>query len=305
MAGSPAAHALRPLIVNVRFVRNGRELFKSTAFAGFIGALTASKQGAFSLSVDTRMDAHVDTGLVKWLLSPSDTDTDLTMLTRVSFEEDSTYAAAHARLNATKIIGPAYIIVSGVEEGEGAVIAKGASGLLKQDGLTVDDWQLRDNIASGTYNLVQTNYDRWKSPPFFDNRRDPAKLCMHQLGPQAQDFTGLYNVLNAKPNLNDLTTYTTLMHAKSGRFETYRQLCTGHGCPLFVRPPASAPAPAPPPPPIFDCRKVKAKPECDQHDHLPYDKCNWCEVTAKNGSWAGCLAPWEIQQLPTGFTCDV
>ena len=65
------------------------------------------------------------------------------------------------------------------------------------------------------------------------------------------------------------------------------------------------PAPAPPPPPIFDCRKVKAKPECDQHDHLPYDKCNWCEVTAKNGSWAGCLAPWEIQQLPTGFTCDV
>ena len=69
--------------------------------------------------------------------------------------------------------------------------------------------------------------------------------------------------------------------------------------------PDSAPAPAPPPPPIFDCRKVKAKPECDQHDHLPYDKCNWCEVTAKNGSWAGCLAPWEIQQLPTGFTCDV
>lgn len=228
------AHALRPLIVNVRFLKGGKELYKSTAFAGFIGVLTASKQGAFSLTVDTRYDAHVDAGLIKWLAKSNDTDAELSLLTRAVFEDEDTYADAHKRIVDTKIIGPSYIILSGINEGEGAVITKGAAGLFKPDGMTIDDWQLNDAIKDGAeYYLVQTNYDHWKSPPKFDNRRDPAKLCMGTIGAQGANFTGLYNVLNAKPNLNDLTTYTTLMHAKSGAFESYRQLCVGLDCPLF------------------------------------------------------------------------
>jgi acid ceramidase len=226
--------ALRPLLVNVRFMRDGKELYKSTAFAGFIGALTASKQGAFSLSVDTRYDAHVDAGLLKWIFSASDDDTELTFLTRMVFEDETDYKGALDTLVNTKIIGPAYIIVSGVEQGEGAVITKGAGGLLEPDGLTINSWELQSEIAgNNSYALVQTNYDNWKNAPKFDNRRDPAKQCVKQLEPEQLDFNGLYNILNAKPNLNDLTTYTTLMHAKSGRFESYRQLCTGKGCPLF------------------------------------------------------------------------
>lgn len=55
-------------------------------------------------------------------------------------------------------------------------------------------------------------------------------------GPSGFNISALYNVLSATPNLNKLTTFTTLMHSKSGRFEAYRQFCVdsaSHKCPLF------------------------------------------------------------------------
>ena len=227
------ASVLRPLIVNVKFVRGGTELYHSTTFAGFVGVHTASKTGAFSLTVDTKFDGHVDAGLIKWWESLSDPDTELTMLTRSVFEDETDYNDALTKLNQTKVIGPAYIIFSGVEKGQGAVITKGAAGALKPDGETVDIWSLTHEIANGTFFLLQTNYDHGKPPPAFDNRRDPGRLCMEQLTPSGFSFNGLYNVLNAVPNLNRLTTFTTLMHARSGSYEAYRQICIGLKCPLF------------------------------------------------------------------------
>ena len=49
----------------------------------------------------------------------------------------------------------------------------------------------------------------------------------------------LYDVLSAKPNLNKLTAFTTLMRASDGEIETWRQFCeddvpAGSGrCPIF------------------------------------------------------------------------
>ena len=41
------------------------------------------------------------------------------------------------------------------------------------------------------------------------------------------------DVLSATPNLNKLTSYTTLMHVATGKLEAYRQLCESPRCPLF------------------------------------------------------------------------
>merc|ERR1712070_1360661 len=101
------------------------------------------------------------------------------------------------------------------------------------EGETVDVWQLSDQIAQNdTYFLVETNYDRTGPAPSSDDRRDPAMLCMKDLTPSKYDFNGLYNVLNAVPNLNRLTVFTTLMDAKKGRYEAYREYCVGLKCPL-------------------------------------------------------------------------
>ena len=102
------------------------------------------------------------------------------------------------------------------------------------DGQTIDVWHLKDT-PSGKY-LLETNYDHWESAPKFDDRREPAMDCLDDLAQSPRGFNGfedLYNVLSAKPNLNRLTTYTTLMHPRTGELEAYRQFCQGLDCPLW------------------------------------------------------------------------
>ena len=88
----------------------------------------------------------------------------------------------------------------------------------------------------GDHFLLETNYDHQKKPSPIDDRRDAANDCMRTRlgGPSGYNFTGLYNVLQATPSNNHLTTFTTLMHAKTGRIEAYRQLCDDLlKCPLW------------------------------------------------------------------------
>jgi acid ceramidase len=227
--------AMRPLVANIDFQRGGKTLFKSTTFAGFIGAHTAMKPGAFSLSIDTRFDSNVDLGLIKWIEEKKlDHDLEVTMMTRAVFQDETTYEAAFAKINNTKVIGPAYIIFSGINAGQGAVITKGKPATKSgKDGETIDVWLLGDEIKqNNTFFLVETNYDRTGPAPSGDDRRDPAIKCLDELTPKGYDFKGTYNVLSAIPNLNRLTLFTTLMHAKEGAFEAYRQYCQGLDCPL-------------------------------------------------------------------------
>lgn len=58
---------------------------------------------------------------------------------------------------------------------------------------------------SGDWFLVQTNYDQWKSPPFFDDRRTPATHCLSEGGAAQASPALLYNVLSTSPVLNKVT----------------------------------------------------------------------------------------------------
>lgn len=228
--------ALRPIIVNVQFTRGGSPLFKSTTFGGFVGVHTAMMPGKFALSIDTKFDGNLDLGLLRWIEEPGllDKDVDVTWFARTLFQDYDGYAPALDALNRTKMIGPGYVILSGVRPGEGAVVTKGAAKELGKDGETIDLWSLSDEIAqNGTYFLLQTNYDRTGPAPPFDDRRDPGVLCMEQLGQAGTNFNGLFNVLSAMPNLNRLTTFSTLMHTETADFEAYRQQCDHPLCPLF------------------------------------------------------------------------
>lgn len=247
------AERLRPLVVNVDMVKGGRSVYKQTTFAGHIGAHTAMHSvgehgGGFTLTIDTRFDDHFDSGVVAWLLrnrKPSGVDNvmEVTMAARSVFENaELNYTSALATLNASQVMGPAYIILGGALPGEGRVITKGAKtkGVLAAEGVTIDDWSLAEELHRKPARsfLVQTNYDRTGPAPSFDDRRDPAVDCLehHMGGPSGYDFPGLYSLLSTVPNLNKLTTFTTLMHSSSGRFESYRQLCVdrkGWLCPLW------------------------------------------------------------------------
>lgn len=43
---------------------------------------------------------------------------------------------------------------------------------------TVDYWQME----SKDWFLIQTNYNHWETPPFFNDKETPAKYCMNEIG---------------------------------------------------------------------------------------------------------------------------
>lgn len=214
------AEELRPLLFNVRFLSGGEELYRSVAFAGYVGLLTGLKKGGFSISVDTRFDSNLDRGLIQWLKGDHSGHF-LTFTTRQAIETATTYDEAFAYLNSTKLIGPGYIILGGMQPGQGAV-------LTREEAKSLKPLLLTDRLRNGSFYVLETNYDWWVQPPFFDDRRYPAMDCLDtRVGPSNVGFEALFNVLSAQPNLNLLTTYTALMEVSTGRLESYRQYCKG------------------------------------------------------------------------------
>jgi len=219
--------ALRPLIFNVNFTKGGNVLFSGVHYAGYIGALTAVKKGAFSLTIDSRFDDSFEKFLIEWLTNKSDTANFLTFMTRQAFETQNSYTDALNYLTTKNMVGPSFIIVGGQAAGEGAVITN-APNRTK----SLDVWPISQGLPKDKpFYVLETNYDHWANPPFFDNRRAPAEDCMNKLGQAGVTKEALYNVLHAYPNRNRLTTYTTLLNVKEGSMETSLQYCLEKDCP--------------------------------------------------------------------------
>jgi acid ceramidase len=218
---------LKPLLMNLNFVRGGVTLYQSTQYAGFVGLLTGLRKGAFSISVDTRFDGNLDKFLLMWLLGKYDGQF-LSWKTRAVMENFGTYADALNALSNYKPMGPGYIILGGARAKEGAVLQLGAN---RNTPLLIRS--LADK--NDTYYVAQTNYDWPAAPPAFDDRRYPLLDCLNKIGNQGMSFKNLWGVMSSNPTRNAGTTYTTLMSAETGHFEAYKQFCApGPSCMPFM-----------------------------------------------------------------------
>ena len=212
---------LRPLLRNVRFVRQNRTVFKSTVFLGYVGTLTAVKEGAFSVTVNTRYDKSHWAAL-KAYLEGKGNGSFLSLLLRDVMVSNHSFSEALTTMRSAKLLGPAYVILGGTRRGEGAVLERGATEVVNQT-------LLRDVALQGINSVVQTNWDYAKDP-WFDNRRSPAEHCLRERYNENITFEGMFSVLSARPNRNRLTTHTALMSAEMGDLEAYFQFCKSPEC---------------------------------------------------------------------------
>jgi len=218
---------LRDILFNANFTRNGEVVYRTTVFGGYIGLLTGLKKGSMTISVDTRFDNNYDEYMIEYLRKPTPTKQWLSLTTRLAMEDNATYADAIDFVKTTSFIGPCYIIIGGVEKNEGAVLSIGP------DKTLFDQWDMplpANDSAQEPFYVLETNYDHWDQPPWYDDRRYPAEDCMDEIGAKGMEWSTLFNVLNGIPNRNRLTTYTTLMDARSGEFVAYKQYCTETEC---------------------------------------------------------------------------
>merc|ERR1712151_686360 len=121
-----------------------------------------------------------------------------TLNVRDALEHDGTFDDAVKRLNETKLMGPGYFAIAGVNPGEGAIMSRSAYG-------SFGFWTLAEELAKGKSYMVQTNYDHWMADPFFDKRRTPCEKCMDDTVGKTLEFDKLWQVvLETNQKQNDM-----------------------------------------------------------------------------------------------------
>lgn len=222
---------LKEILFVANFTKNGETLYQTVTYGGFIGLHTGIKKGAMSITIDTRFDNNMDKYLKDWIETPTDTNQLLVMTTRYVIENYNSYKDAVDYLKGVPMVCPSYIIIGGLNKGEGAIMTYGPNMTLFDDWGYPNGMQLPANdTAQSPFYVLETNYDHWEQPPWFDDRRYPAEMCMNEVGSKGIDLPTLYNVLDAIPNRNRLTTFTALMQVETGHFEAYKQYCTEKEC---------------------------------------------------------------------------
>jgi len=213
------SNKLRGAVINLNFKRNGKTLYKTVNFAGYIGVYNGVRQNAFSITANERFNKDGGyIGIMKWLAGTAPNAKFMTFLVRDTLEQANTYEEAKAMLNNTEVLSPVYFILGGNNTGEGCIITRSREESLGE----IQSLNLAD--PNGWY-VLETNYDYWKEPLFLDDRRTPGNICMRKLGRAGVDFAGLFNVLSSQTTLNKLTVYTVLMQVNDFSLETYIQTC--------------------------------------------------------------------------------
>uniref|UniRef100_A0A7E4V4N9 ceramidase n=1 Tax=Panagrellus redivivus TaxID=6233 RepID=A0A7E4V4N9_PANRE len=103
---------LRKMVVNINWVRNGKIVFVSNNFAGFVGIYNGMKKGAFTVTANERFDALGGyVGIIRWLVGLEPEGRWMTWLTRETLEQKNTYAEALEHLSNTEMLSPVYYIL--------------------------------------------------------------------------------------------------------------------------------------------------------------------------------------------------
>jgi hypothetical protein len=140
------------------------------------------------------------------------------------------------------LAAPFYVVMGGVNAGEGAIIARNQTGVAAPGGKVL---RFQGNTAKSMEYLVQTNYDHWVPDRVVDPRRTAAEDMLSASAstvPTAstastatQSVVGmnieLFAVASTYPVHNPHTAYTALMNAKEGTLLPYVRIAM---CPLFA-----------------------------------------------------------------------
>jgi acid ceramidase len=209
--------SLKDMAIQIAWQKGGKTMFSTTSFAGYIGVLSGFKNKAFSATVDTRF--YPD-GLWEMfyeiIAAIEEKNASLVgFLSREVFENENDFESALENLSDDTLIADVYYIVAGVSSGQGAVISRNRLN-------ATDVWRL--NSPTRWYE-VETNYDHWENPPWFDNRVVPANNAMNAMGQQSLSLDGMFKVLSVKPVFNLQTTYTILSCPADGTYKSFTRYC--------------------------------------------------------------------------------
>jgi len=216
--GMAFTEGLKLMCYQADYQKGGKTFFHATTFAGYVGVLSGMKPKSFSISIDTRFYPEgVYEVFYEIIAAIVERNASLvSFLTREVLERENNFEAAVENLSNDELIADVYYIVGGVSKNQGAVISRNRIN-------ATDVWILDD--TEGRWYEVETNYDHWTTPPFYDNRVTPANEAMDEMGQNNLSLDGMMQVLSVKPVLNLQTTFTTLACSADGTYRSYTRYC--------------------------------------------------------------------------------
>jgi len=196
--------SLQNITIQVNFQRKGVTLYSGTHFAGYVGILSGSRPGGWSVTVNQRNEGKFEENLYEMLNGGQS----IGFFLRSTLETNTTFYDALETLQHTPLIAAVYLTAAGIKEGEAVIITRDRAD-------PADVWF----IIPPVWYVLETNDDHWKPPA--DGRRDAANKGMSKLSVATVTLDGIYSVLSTPPVFNGITRYTALMCAATGQFTTY------------------------------------------------------------------------------------
>ncbi|XP_072920074.1 N-acylethanolamine-hydrolyzing acid amidase-like isoform X3 [Hemitrygon akajei] len=182
---------LTAITVDVQFVSSGQIVYTGTTFLGFVGLWTGQKPNKFSITANERAKGMgwniAIASFLKRNRSPS-------WVIRDTLREAVDFQAALQKLSYSPITANVYFILGGVKLNEGVIITR-------EPERPIDVWPLKS--TKGQWYRVATNYDHWRPPPPWDDRRTPA-ICVPNATTQKNiNLNTIFKVLSIHPVLNN------------------------------------------------------------------------------------------------------
>jgi len=217
-AGMGFTSSLKEICYQADYQRNGKTVYHATTFAGYVGILSGMKPGVMSISIDTRnYPQGIGQLFYEVIAAIVERNASLvSFLTRSVMNTATDFEFALNNLSNDELIADVYYILGGAQPGQGAVITRNRFN-------ATDVWRLDPPTR---WYEVETNYDHWEQPPWFDDRIKPANIAMDGLGRNNLSLQGMFKqVLSVKPVLNLQSTFTMLTCAAEGNYTSYTRYC--------------------------------------------------------------------------------
>jgi hypothetical protein len=182
-----------------KFTKGGEPLFDAVMFAGNTGIYTGMRPGGFAISQNTRSFDKNPLSLIANMVMLFGGYEQESNIIRDTLATCGDFSCAYDRLSTQPNPSYGYIILSGVKDDEGVVIAR------KRFGDAHESWL---DSKNGTWFLVQTNNDHWDSGCY--NRCAAATEKMQAIGQESISHQTIRkDVMWQFPTDNGNTLYNT------------------------------------------------------------------------------------------------
>mmetsp|Transcript_24680 Transcript_24680/g.38395 ORF Transcript_24680/g.38395 Transcript_24680/m.38395 type:complete len:137 (-) Transcript_24680:458-868(-) len=136
---------MRSITFNAEVHKKGKKIYDAVMFAGNVGIYTGLKEGAYSVSQNTRAPNKHYVGLLENLVMLFTGQKEQSWIIRDALEKCDDYDCAYDMLRNKPFNALGYIILAGTKDDEGVVISRKRFGPAHEDFL---------NTTNGTWYLV-------------------------------------------------------------------------------------------------------------------------------------------------------